>query len=1257
MNSVHRGLSLYEFLTEAELQHYFNNFKNNLKVQNVGQIKFVADEDLQALGMSRPEIRRLKKYFHKYCPQTYLSKFKKILLTRREGQDEGEVVVPDETGERPSVRVPSKHIIPADAIVINKELGVGEFGVVQQGVWTNEEGERIQVAIKCLSKDRMQTQPMEFLKEASIMHNINSEHIVRLYGVVLDTNALMLVTELAPLRSLLECIKEPSLRVSFPVVSLCHFSIQICDGMSYLEEKRLIHRDLAARNILVFSKNKIKISDFGLSRALGVGKDYYQTNFNVNLKLPIAWCAPECINYLRFTSASDVWAFGVTLWEMFSYGFQPWAALTGQQILEAIDEPNFQRLEQPEACPREYYNIMLKCWQHDALKRPKFDDLMNILPECKPEQVQVVRENEDPPSTPGGKRDRLQYKVGDVITVLDKRPVPDNPAVWKGVLNSGKTGHFSPANTVTYLGTNIPSNKSNFQRGDGKNPYSSRRRLRPEMISGPQGDFKHTGHVGLDGAYFGDVSFLGDKVQDGRFVQKKLDKYHQLPKQIVTPYKPSDDHDQSTSLTRASSDVSDRAPLLKKVGDKGKSGPAAEHNWSDTASEDQQDSPGRSRQADHEYHEISDEEDEPLPRAPFSGSSFDLGPSLMDEVFKALGGSSTTTDPISLDPPTSLPPLTPTHPTQALLEDNETHNVKNELKEIASKITGKDSSKKKQATVKPISAADQRTLDSAIAMANELASKSMSELDCNQESPPDSEGMPDSPITPSSPTKHPGGSRFSFKFSTKGSPKHERRHFSAEAASIPDIQSSISEEAREVYNSLVERPGLDPDSLGCRVEPDSPPPSDPEPAEHNPLRMLRAGVTVRPKIRGNKHNLGGGSGFSTIERSHGMRGGGLRGEGHTTTTTPTSADLSTHQTLPKGFKHSKVPPPVKPKPSPLIIPNSAHRTSSSDADTGTSPDGSNFDSSHDAINLLPLPPRDRTRPTASLTKPRHQRKHPLIIPGGVTNSLLRGGGHVSALTSGDKQDAPTGRLVIQHTHNPQLESHSAPDDVSTTLQTSESLEGEEASGTLGSRLPPAKPPRLFTSPSSLNDSFESQVASEMDALDDIQEEELSVSPPGPHPPAYPTSSAPEPHTPSPDPLLPSNGFRERLGGGGSGGSSLYQYGDHVSCEDLLDFAMDRPNSRRTQGPARGTQSDEVHIMQKVLKNEHVSPEECVVALNECEWDVHRALKLTRLQLLIPAHRVPLEAARSTLASFSWDVGKAASYIVATQGISEDTAQV
>ncbi|TMW39505.1 hypothetical protein DOY81_015415, partial [Sarcophaga bullata] len=114
----------------------------------------------------------------------------------------------------PSKAPNNKHIIPADAISVNKQLGTGEFGIVQQGVWTNG-SERIQVAIKCLCRERMQSNPMEFLKEAAIMHSIEHENIVRLYGVVLATDSLMLVTELAHLRSLLECLKDPGLRVSF----------------------------------------------------------------------------------------------------------------------------------------------------------------------------------------------------------------------------------------------------------------------------------------------------------------------------------------------------------------------------------------------------------------------------------------------------------------------------------------------------------------------------------------------------------------------------------------------------------------------------------------------------------------------------------------------------------------------------------------------------------------------------------------------------------------------------------------------------------------------------------------------------------------------------------------------------------------------------------------------------------------------------------------------------------------------------------
>ncbi|XP_063989321.1 uncharacterized protein Ack-like isoform X2 [Diachasmimorpha longicaudata] len=751
--SRNAGPGLYEFLMEAELQQYYAGIRGDLKVQTTAQLKYVTEEDLNAIGMSKPEMRRLKKYFQKYFPQNYLSKFKKMLLSKREEQPSGALaILPEEKQDKPAIKVPNKHMIPADAIIVNKELGMGEFGVVQQGVWTND-GERIQVAIKCLSRERMQNNPIEFLKEAAIMHAIDHEHIVRLYGVVLDTNSLMLVTELAPLRSLLECLKEPSLRGSFPVLSLFDFSIQISDGMQYLEAKRLIHRDLAARNILVFSKNKVKISDFGLSRALGVGKDYYQTNFNVNLKLPIAWCAPECISYLKFTSASDVWAYGVTLWEMFSYGFQPWAALTGHQILEAIDEPNYQRLEQPDCCPKDYFSLMLQCWQHEPAKRPKFSELINLLPDLKPEQVQAVQDS--------GEIGQLCYRQGDIITVLDKG---SNNILWKGVLPSGKTGLFNPAHTIAYLGSNLPSNKpGEFSRGDGKNAFSSqRRKIRTDMISSPQGDLKHTGHVGLDGAYFGDISFLGGK-------------YPHLPRQVVTPYKPHEDVPDNSSQVynqdgRECREVRDGRECRSEAGRNRGQEVKHENVWE--GNDVVMGNGGKAKSggkrvleglpADHEYHEISDEENQDSPLRFDKPLNFDFGPSLLDEMdqmFRSLG--------------TSPPPPPPGHPGST---DHEASNARNELREIQAK----QSSKKKQATVspinvKPISAADQKTLYSAIAMAQELTARSMSDL----------EHPPESPRTPVSPSRR---RKFSFKLPHQHSPKPDRRHFSEEAASIPDIQ-------------------------------------------------------------------------------------------------------------------------------------------------------------------------------------------------------------------------------------------------------------------------------------------------------------------------------------------------------------------------------------------------------------------------------------------------------------------------------------
>ena len=522
----------------------------------------------------------------------------------------------------------------------------------------------------------MQTNPLDFLKEAAILHAVDHEHIVRLFGVVLDAGQLMLVTELAPMKSLHECLRQESLRSEFTIRVLCDFARQICLGMQHLESRRLIHRDLAARNILVFSRDRVKISDFGLSRALNVGKDYYQTSFNLGLKLPIAWCAPECILYLKFTFASDVWAYAVTLWEMFTYGLQPWASLTGQQILETIDQPKCERLEQPRSCPADYYQLMLRCWNHQPEERPRFEQLARELPDCRPELVQAVQETNEldlvaeeqllpPPSTQkgsGGTQNLgseashawrfLRYKRGDLITVLDRKPslvaigLPTNSNYWKGALDSGETGLFSPNNTVSYLGAHLPSSLNNASRkntngangttttaasgssalsnGSGStglssssfirfildknlgsnssshnnsngHAYASRRKLRPEMISRPQADLKHTCHWGVDGARFGDISYLAQQ-------------YSLLP--MSAHCNNGADESESMSLSRNSSDLSDRAPLLSQKA-------TTTNTGSKSLSSRKNALPLKNlvlngahhHDADHEYHEISDEED------------------------------------------------------------------------------------------------------------------------------------------------------------------------------------------------------------------------------------------------------------------------------------------------------------------------------------------------------------------------------------------------------------------------------------------------------------------------------------------------------------------------------------------------------------------------------------------------------------------------------------------------------------------------
>lgn len=138
-----------------------------------------------------------------------------------------------------------------------------------------------------------------------------------------------------------------------------------------MEEQKIVHRDLAARNVLLASMSQIKITDFGLSRITDQFTNAYTQR--TEGKIPIKWYAPESIEHLKFTSKSDVWSYGVTLWEMFTYGEQPYGNMSGSDVYVYIQSNN--RLHRPSYCPKNTYKIMLRCWEWAEDRRPTFSEL------------------------------------------------------------------------------------------------------------------------------------------------------------------------------------------------------------------------------------------------------------------------------------------------------------------------------------------------------------------------------------------------------------------------------------------------------------------------------------------------------------------------------------------------------------------------------------------------------------------------------------------------------------------------------------------------------------------------------------------------------------------------------------------------------------------------------------------------------------------------------------------------------------------
>uniref|UniRef100_A0A3B4B6F0 Tyrosine-protein kinase n=1 Tax=Periophthalmus magnuspinnatus TaxID=409849 RepID=A0A3B4B6F0_9GOBI len=255
--------------------------------------------------------------------------------------------------------------IDRKSIKLGKKLGAGQFGEVYEGLWNDTTA----VAVKTLKPGSMD--PGDFLREAQFMKRLRHAKLIQLYAVCTMEEPIYIITELMRHGSLLEYLqmdKGNDLGLSDQI----EMAAQVASGMAYLEQQNYIHRDLAARNVLVGENNICKVADFGLARVFMVkNENVYEAKEGG--KFPVKWTAPEAIQDGIFSIKSDVWSFGILLYEIMTFGQTPYPAMTNYQVVQKILEG--YRMPPPAKCPKPLYGIMSDCWKRDPQDRPTFETL------------------------------------------------------------------------------------------------------------------------------------------------------------------------------------------------------------------------------------------------------------------------------------------------------------------------------------------------------------------------------------------------------------------------------------------------------------------------------------------------------------------------------------------------------------------------------------------------------------------------------------------------------------------------------------------------------------------------------------------------------------------------------------------------------------------------------------------------------------------------------------------------------------------